>query len=218
MPDPPPGLLGGEKTTRCISKAKENTKMQFGEIIRDILEMHHILHAINFSSNLIWGWWRGWDERGRGSGICIKERCAVASLNSGDGGMLVFCCFHQHFSFLSRLSMWPQSVPSFIFLTVYLHWDQSQDMFISVQASGASFAFFKSISTWPLRVQGCVLLNSFQTKKTPLLLSWKPIPVLKGYFLLNDNGLSIDIFHIFTVAKKYIYIFNYKCIIFMWSI
>lgn len=86
MPDPPPGLLGGEKTTRCISKAKENTKMQFGEIIRDILEMHHILHAINFSSNLIWGWRRGWDERGKGSGICIKERRAVASLNSGDGG------------------------------------------------------------------------------------------------------------------------------------
>lgn len=59
MPDPPHGLLGGRETTRCISREKENTKMQFGEIIKDILEMHHILHAINFSSNLIWGWRRG---------------------------------------------------------------------------------------------------------------------------------------------------------------
>lgn len=158
--------------------------MQFGEIIRDILEMHHILHAINFSSNLIWGWRRGWDEKGRGSWICIKERRAMASLNpedgdGGGGGCWCFAVVHQHFSLLSRPSMWLQRFPSFIFLTVYLHWgDQLEDMFISVQASGVFYAFFKSISTWPLRVQGCVMLNLFQKKMWPSLLSWKPILVL----------------------------------------
>ncbi len=139
----PAWLIGRErKQPRCISKAKENTKMQFGEIIRDILEMHHILHAINFSSNLIWGWRRGWDETRRGSRICIKEHCAVASLNPEDGGGGCFAVVHQHFFFLSLLSMWPQSIPTFIFPLVYLHWgDQSQDMFISVQDSGVFFAF-----------------------------------------------------------------------------
>lgn len=96
--------------------------MQFGEIIKDILEMHHILHAINFSSNLIWGWRRGWDERGRGRRICIKDRRAVTSLNPGGagmgGGVSVLC--RRSTTFLLLVSACPENISSFIFCSAYL--------------------------------------------------------------------------------------------------
>ncbi len=180
MPDPPPGFLGGEKTTRCISKAKENTKMQFGEIIRDILEMHHILHAINFSSNLIWGWRRGWDERGRGSRICIKERCAMASLNPEDGGG-VLCCCSSTFLFPIPSVHVAAEYSDLYFPSCLSPLRRSVAGYVHICSSLWGFlCFFKSISAWPLRIQGCVMLNLIQTKRDHCYYLENPFQRLKG--------------------------------------
>ncbi len=159
--------------------------MQFGEIIRDILEMHHILHAINFSSNLIWGWRRGWDETRRGSGICIKEHCAVASLNPEDGGGGgVLCCCSSTFLFPIPSVHVAAEYSDLYFPSCLSPLRRSVAGYVHICSRLWGFlCFFKLISAWPLRVQGCVMLNLIQTKRDHCYYLENPFQHLKWIFL-----------------------------------